>query len=212
MDRKIKDTAQEKMLISKYSPITDTPEEQFLEGILKFIEYTKTAGITSHVILLEAARMIRRLTEFKEIAIGVKDRDGMFRFAAMIGFKEEAEAARKKLAYTLADMKDGSAYQYMRLCKSSQIMLAENGPYKPGEEETFNRPALLEKPRAAPDDMIEGDYIDIFLNDREKEIMAWLELSGTKDGKMPKRETILWMELFAACLTTVLLNAPGSKT
>ena len=208
MAKKKKDFIQERSLLETYSRANWTPHEESVYEIRKFVEQSMKANVKRQTVLDRAVKRIHQVTEFKEIAIGARDTEGNYRYMAMSGFKEGAEAARRAIVYTPADLKDSSAFPALRIGRVSQYHISEKNPFKPGEESTFNEPQLLGKPRNAPDDMIEGDYIDIYIAGADNEYIAWIELQRTKSGKLPSRETIFWLELFASCLSTVLLNLP----
>jgi hypothetical protein len=204
---KKKDIQQEIFLKELYSNVSSSNEEQYLSEINGFIEHSMKISNSQEAILKEAARAIYRIFEFKEIAIGKKDKDGMYRFHEMIGFRNEAVNARKRLVYDSNDMADGTTYQSLRIGKYSQIHLSEHEPFRPGEEASYNHPELLGKPRINADDMVEGDYLDIYLYGRKKELLGWIELSGTRNRKLMTRESILWLEFFSSCLALLLSNA-----
>jgi len=206
---KKKDYVQERLLLERYSKTNRTPHEESIDEIRKFVERCMKPNAQKQTVLDEAVRTILRMTEFKEIAINVKDVDGHYRFLAMSGFKRDAEAAMRALAYTPADLKDHEAFPAFRIGRVSQYFISEMNPYKPGEEKTYNEPQLLGKPRGAPDEMIESDYIDTFMVGPADEQNGWIELTSTKTGKLPSRETIIWLELFASCLSIILTNLPA---
>jgi hypothetical protein len=209
MAKKTKDYVQERQLLARYSKGNRTSREESIDEIRKFVEKCMKPNMHRQVTLDEAVRTILRATEFMEVAINVKDADGRYRFLAMSGFKKEAEAAMRAIAYTPADLKDHSAFPSVRIGRASQYYISEMNPYRPGEEATYNEPQLLGRPRIAADDMLEGDYIDAYITGPGDELIGWIELTLTKSGKLPSRGTLVWLELFTSCLSTVLLNLPS---
>lgn len=213
MSKKTKDFDQERFLLARYSQTDRTPLEDSFDEIRRFVDKCMKQQMQKQIVLDEAVKLIVKMTEFKEISIAAKDTDGNFRYVAMSGFKKEAEAARRAIVYTPADLKDSSAFPALRIGRVSQYHISEKNPFKPGEEATFNEPLLLGKPRNAPDDMIEGDYIDSYLAGPDNEFIAWIELQRTESGKLPSREAIIWLELFSSCLSIVLQNlSPSAGT
>ncbi|MDH4122696.1 MAG: hypothetical protein OEV21_01215 [Thermoplasmata archaeon] len=212
MAKKTKDYNQERFLLALYSQANRTPREESINEIRKFVEKCMKLDAQRKTVLDEAIRTILRMTEFKEIAISAKDIDGNFRFLAMSGFKKEAEAAMRAIVYTPADLMDHITFPAHRIGMVSEYCISEMNPYKPGEEATYNEPQLIGKPRSAPDDMMEGDYIDIYMDGPDKRHIGWIELSQTKTGKLPSRETIVWLELFVSCLSIILLNLPAGAS
>jgi len=201
---KEKDKDQEKYILEKYSSDHPAPFEDFLKKILKLINDSKAQGIDNESVLMDALDTIQSFTKFKGCTLGLKDPDGLYRFKAMVGFRDEAMAARREIAFTNEDMKDIFSYRPINICRFSQLHISERKPYKPGMENTYNNPEMLDSPRTHPDDMIEGDYVEIVIRGKAQEIIGWLELSGTSDGKLPSRETVLQMEFFSSCLIPIL--------
>jgi len=204
MGGKVKDTGQEKFLLRMYSSGSETDDEEFLGGMRDFLERIKAPNETLEAVLHEAAIYIEAFSQFKEVAIGVRGSDDLYRYSALVGFTRDAEAARRKMTFTSRDMNDLSIGRPIRICRVSQYYLSERKPFQQGQENTYNRPNLLGIPRQRADEMVEGDFIEISLVGKNKEIIGWIEISGTMIGKLPKRMVILQMEFFASCLSLVL--------
>jgi len=204
MDGKSKDFEQEKRLIEKYSPGSGTKNEQFIETIISFFDMVKGSTESLDAILDKTLKTIKSFFKFNECAIGLRDSDGLYRFKAMIGFRNEAVAARKEIFYSLDDMKDIFSYRPINICRFAQFHLSERKPYKPGTEVTYNHPELLESTRNQPNDMIEGDYIEFIIYGKDRDILGWLELSGPESGRIPSRETILKLEFFTSCIVPII--------
>jgi len=147
--------------------------------------------------LLDAAMMITRLFEFKEVAFGLKDTaDGRFKYAVTLGYLPTSQEAMRKIAYTIEDMNDHTNYRGIKLGRISELVI--DSPEQ--ELRTFNRPALIHKFRFSVDEFLEGDYIDIYLFGTVGEMIGWLELAGPKSGKIPGADTIRWLELIASII------------
>ena len=54
---------------------------------------------------------------------------------------------------------------------------------------------MLKQTRKELDDTIEGDYLDILVFDGKNEVCGYIEISGTKEGKLPDAKTIKWLEV-----------------
>jgi len=204
MERKAKDMGQEKLLLRMYSTGAETDNEEYLGGIRNFLDRIKVHGETLDAMLHEAAVYISAFTQFREVSIGVRGADGMFRYSAVVGFNKDAEAARRKMVFSPKDLTDVSVYRPLRFCRISLFHLAEKKSYHAGSEVAFNRPNLLGLPRQRPDDMIEGDYMEVHLIGKNREMIGWIEVSAPMIGKLPKRDAVLELEFFASCLTLVL--------
>ena len=209
MKAREKDKGQEKFLLEKYTSGSPDHFESFLRGIMKFLNDSKSPDKDIQFKLISALLTIQSFTKFKELTLGLKDPDGLYRFKAMIGFRDEAIASRKEIVYTNEDMKDIFSYRPINICRFSQFHISERKPFKPGMENTYNKPELLEMQRRHPDDMIEGDYLEIIIHGKAQSIIGWLELSGTCDQKLPSRESVLKTEFFSTCLTPILQRING---
>jgi hypothetical protein len=203
-----------KMIRGRYSPIPRDENEKVMDGTQKLMLIARDPTLPLKIFLDEAGRLIHRLFDFREIAIGMKSKsDNLFRYEVLIGFSGEAERARKKLTYTDDDMLDSKKYPNgIVITKKTEFMLVELHPYKPGEEDTYNRPNLLAKQRSSIEDFIEGDYIIIYFFGRKGEVMGWVELSGTRSGKMPSRSTMRWLELISSIIASVICERDPSRT
>jgi len=211
MTAKEKDIRQDIFVKQFYLGGSVSDEERAISDIEKFLERSLRLSGQLGTLLSETTRLIHKISAFTEIAIGLKDDDGMFRYHEMLGFRKEAVGARKRITYNDRDMADGVSYRAIKSGRYSQFHLSEFEPFKPGEEDTYNRPELLGRPRANYDDMIEGDYLDIYIYGAQREILGWLELSGTRHGKFPTRQDLLNLELLTACLALLISNSRKLK-
>jgi hypothetical protein len=151
--------------------------------------------------LLDAAMMISRLFEFKEIAFGLKDTaDGRFKYAVTLGFLPATQQAMRKIAYTSEDMTDNTNYRGIKLGRVSEFVI--DSPEQ--DLRAFNRPALVHKGRSSIDEFLESDYIDIYLFGTADEMIGWLELAGPKSGKVPGADTIRWLELITSIVGRIV--------
>jgi hypothetical protein len=64
---------------------------------------------------------------------------------------------------------------------------------------------MLESRRVTTEDSIEGDYFDVWIVGRDKEVLGWLEFNGTTAGKFPDTMTLKWMELISAMMASALM-------
>jgi hypothetical protein len=74
----------------------------------------------------------------------------------------------------------------------------------------FNRPSELSKERISIDEMMEGDYLDVYVYGADDEMLGWIEVSYPSDGKFPSREIVRGLELLASVIGLSLsyLNLP----
>lgn len=64
--------------------------------------------------------------------------------------------------------------------------------------------AILKKKRGNMDEFIEVDYFDIYIYGRDSRFIGWIELANARDGKLPARQTLKWIELIASVLGSII--------
>ncbi|MEM2839425.1 MAG: hypothetical protein QXE18_04985 [Thermoplasmata archaeon] len=152
--------------------------------------------------LLDCAMLISKKFEFKEVCIGLKDRaDGLYKYGVIVGALPASQEALKKITYTYEDMISDEKYPGFKIGRFSKYCMTESAET---EQKTFNRPALVGKPRQSLDDFIEGDYIDTFMYGGGDELIGWVEVASPKSGKIPDKEKLLWLELVVAIISRIV--------
>lgn len=196
----------ERVLRRQYNQVPADENERILDGIQKFIDLTHQDRITLHDVIHEAAMAIHRLFPFKEVTIGLRSRvDGKYRYEEVIGHSRVSAEALKKLSYTYDDFfGPRDDYPAIRLSRYTALALVEEQPFRESEKDTYSRPTLLSEVRKSVDDTVEGDYWDIHMYGLKDDLIGWIELGTTKDGKMPSASIIKQLELFAFILSCVI--------
>ena len=194
----------EALLKKRYSERASTEDQKIVEGVQNFIVHVQRRR-SAHNLLQEAARTIHRVFPFQEITIGIKNPDdGLYRYDTFIGYTHEAEEEFKKHTYTLKEFFDPSEFPSIRICKLIDVTIAENEPAMEKELACWNRPLETNVPRKSPDEFTEGDYMDVLVYSEDNEMVAWMELSNPRDGKMPSASTLKGLELFSAVMSLAL--------
>ncbi len=156
------------------------------------------------VILTEAANILYRHFKIREIGVGLRDPDGLFRMNVFVGYRDDAITANRKLAYSEADFGESGVYKGTLISNLTKAYLAEDNPYANGEQGTYNRPMLLKGRRMAVDESIEGDYFDTRICAPDGKLLGWIEYSGTTAGRLPNATSIKWIELEASIIGSYL--------
>lgn len=185
----------ESFIRKKFTHIPDDENQEMIINIQNWVLQSTKSRQSLKELLDYSARTIYRIFRFKEIAIGVRDqKDGLYKYVTLIGSTKESEKAQRKLTYTSEEIWDYGKYPSIKLSTVSEFCTSD------GLRETYNRPSELDKERESIDDFIEGDYIDISIFDSQLQLIAWMELGNPKDRKIPSKQTLLWVELFASTL------------
>ena len=181
--------------------------EKALEAILSLFSYFQKPQTELNNLLLDAANIIQRQLGIAQVAIGLKrPSDGLFRYEIVVGHRVETEAAERKLVYTERQFTDDTEYKGTMIGRNSKLYLAEDLPYKESEIESYDRTALLKMRRLTPSDSLEADYIDIWIRGINGKLVGWIEISGTRAGKLPDIMTIKQIEVVAAIIGAAVVR------
>jgi hypothetical protein len=190
-----------------YQHGTREADQRTLEVILKILEVSRKKNLDTRELLNEAANYIHDQFRLRWVAIGLKDpRDGFFRYEVLVGFREEAAAARRRQKFVREDFTGDLKYKGRTISEYTRMYFEEDKPYEEGSELTFNRPALLKSRRHSPDDALEADYLDVHIYGHETDLIGWIETSGTIMGKLPDASTMKAIELIASIIGLTLVR------
>jgi hypothetical protein len=182
---------------------------RILDTLQKLVSEGLKPGKDLTQLLNETARMIDKHLQIRTTAIGIKDpMDGRYRYVAMSGLDDAQWQAHKVLSYALQDFFDPLRYRSSKISDLSRLFLVEDSPYNPDEMTTYNSRLSSATIRRSADDCNEGDYFDIDIKGPGGELLGWIEISGTKYGKMPDANVLRWIEMIAMVLGLVLA-VPG---
>jgi len=196
------------LIRDRYSPIPKDENEKVNEAIQKLITHAIDLQVNTRALLEETARTIFRLFNLQEVLIGLKNPvDGLLRYEIFIGYRNEVITSLKKEAYTYDEFTNSERFPRVQLSNYSNFFIAEAQPVEEWQdqyERTFNRPILLHRERKSLDEFHEGDYIEIMMYGRGKELIGWIEISNTANKKLPPRSTIKWIESIASIVAIAI--------
>ncbi len=148
--------------------------------------------------LTEVTDLISKEFGIASVTIAIRDPiDKMYRYRVVNGIDPEAVEEFKRIAYSIEQVNDTSTYPGHEISSHTKAFLGEEHPYAQGEEFSYRRPGLIGMRRRALNDSLEADYLDFFFYGTGDEILGWIEISGTRQGKLPDAATIRWIELIA---------------
>lgn len=181
--------------ITKFYPLNPQDQnDKFVEIIHSIVESARDNKLSVNEILEKTGRIIHRNYGFREIGIGLKSRkDGLYRYEYLFGYRKDIENNLRNVAYNYEDMTSQKKFPFIKIGKYAEIDPLEGYP----DEEIIllNRPAIFKRTRDDFYNFLEGDYINVFMYGNNNELIGWIELSLTIDGKLPSRGSIRWIEL-----------------
>lgn len=188
-----------------YQYACSNPANERMDCVHALITKLADPQVDMHSFLQETADTIHAKLTIKEITIGLRSpSDGLYRYEVMSGLTDSEWAAHQKLSYKHEDFFSQDIYKHMQISKYTRLLLAEDNPYANGEEATYERDVMLQSRRKSLDDAIEGDYLDICIFGKEDDLLGWIEMSGTENGRFPDTETIKCLELLASVIGVAL--------
>ena len=162
-------------------------------------------------VLKSTARTIYSQFNIKEVSIGLRSPDGLYRYVAMYGLRDEAWAAHRKLTYAEEQLMDPNTYKWTEISHHTKLFLAEDNPYTVDEAQTRSEHLMMRSKRKTAEDSIEGDYMDVFIYGPKDEILGWIETGGTWDGKFPDVRTIRSLEVVSSILALAIVRHPPKQ-
>lgn len=185
----------ESFIRKRFTRFPDDENQEMIINIQNWLLNSHRYRKSLKGLLDYTARTIFRIFEFKEISIGIRDLDdGLYKYVTVLGFTKQAEIAQREKTYTFKEIQDYDKYPGIKLTGMSDLCVADE------LKETYNRPFELDKERESIARFTEGDYLDISIYDSKVQLIGWMELANPKNGKMPSKDSLLWIELFVSIL------------
>lgn len=182
--------------------------QKALDGIQTLMEHFQKGDFSLDLFMNDVLSLMKRRLWIREATIALLDKqERMFKYVYQTGLRKDAWDAHKALRYKPEDYINPTVYRAREISRHTSLFLAEDNPYGSGEENTFSRPAMLEARRISVDDSIEGDYFDVWIRGKDKEVVGWIEFSGTTAGKLPDTVTLKWVEMLSSIVSVALLLA-----
>lgn len=189
----------------EYSHTLKDQTQKALESLQSLLAHFARPIIDVDGLMQQIADTICRQFGIDSVAIGLKDpEDGKYRYSITSGYREEAIQNLKQLAYTLDDFLKDDSYKGTFISKQTKIFLGEDNEYKDLDKVAYNRPMLLGLKRRSLNDALEADYLDSFILGANEELLGWIEISGTRTGRLPDAVTIRWVEAAGAIIAAAL--------
>lgn len=184
--------------------------DRMLDSLTELIEHFKAPRVNITAFLQDAAKLIHKQLRIKEVSIGVRSPvDGLYRYHVMSGMREFVWSEHKSISYTKEDFGDFTKWGGFTISEYTRLFLFEEKPYLESEKGTFDAQMGLRMRRKTPDAYVEGDYLDVYIQGRNREVVGWIETGGTWDGKLPDAQGIKWMEFVGSVLAIALMDWDG---
>jgi hypothetical protein len=180
------------------------PARRAIEALQDILDCFSSPSVDVKDVMQKVADTICKSFGIDNAAIGLRSPDGMYRYNAISGMREEAASSTLKLVYSIDQFQKDGEYNGTMISKRSKLYLAEDNEYKGLDLTAMNRPGLVGLKRRSLTDGLEADYIDTFIVGPHEELLGWIEISGTRTGKLPDVATIRWVEAAASLIAIAI--------
>ena len=182
------------------------PIQRRLDGIQGLLAHFRKPQLDIDALIMDAAGLIAKHMSIDAISIGLRDsRDGLYRYRAMVGFRDDAMEALKRISYRKEQFYENPEYHGSDVSKQTRLYLAEDNVLLDSELKSFNRPGLLTAKRTSTSESLEGDYMDIKILGPFDDLLGWIEISGTRSMRLPDATAIRWIEVIASIIGTAVM-------
>ena len=194
---------------------------------LRTEQMSRIFDITSNILYLrdidemleDVLKTLAHLLGIKRMVIALRGEDGQrFEVRAVYGYEGEQAEAVKKTSYSvypiesIADLSqhrslDPSVLWCKKVGRMTYYIPAESVRLEPWEMIYYPEPDLLKLPRKSKEYWHELDYLDTLIFNSQGKTVAYLEILKPRDDRIPDRETIEIIEIFASLVGISLENA-----
>ncbi|HDP96363.1 MAG TPA: HAMP domain-containing histidine kinase [Euryarchaeota archaeon] len=124
------------------------------------------------------------------------EKKNLFVIKALSGYPPEDLKAIKRMGFTSEQIRLQSPSRF-RVGRDSYYIRAEEWSHFNPRDPFYDHPEDLWKPRMRPDEWHEIDFFNFLLRDHHGNIVGFMELNDSEDGKLPSREEVEAIEIFA---------------
>ncbi len=158
-------------------------------------------------VLQKIVTTVAELYSVRRLHISVLDEsEEAYRIRAAYGFTPEQEKKIRKMKYSLERMRGDQADKY-RIADNVFFVRPNPEEFVKGEEVFYTNMENIHKPRTDPTLWHELDYLKLVFNDRSGRPIGYIEVAEFNHAKVPDRETVESMRIFADLAGVAIENA-----
>ncbi len=183
---------------------------KIIDGFASLITRSQKRSAGLNGVLQEAAIFIQKQFRLRWVILGLRSpTDDLCRYVAESGVRPDVWEWQKDAVYKKEDFalfKPGW-FSACEISQLSRVYLEEENPLgDDAVKKGVNRPFMMKAIRKSPDDALEADFIDTLIMAPSKDLLGWIEYSGTISGKLPDSQVIRWIEMVSAILGAAIAN------
>jgi len=170
-------------------------------------------------LLQDVLRALSQLLGIKRLVFGLANEDRtIFEIKAVLGYTDEAVEAITAKSYDSGMIESVSSQSTrpigkwaptwgVRVGRMTYYTPAESVKLEPWELVYYPDPDLIRIPRKSKGHWHELDYMDTFVYDNENDVVGYIEILKPRDDRIPDKDTIEIIEIFATLVGIALENA-----
>ncbi len=186
-----------------YVRVKGEPGSRAVDGITSLVAHLHKPQFNIVDVIQDASNIIQRQFKLKWVMIGIKGKnDGLFRYMVMTCMRPDVWERQRKRTYVAEDFETTcSNYKFGEISDLTRVYLQEDNPlYSEDEKKLVQRPALLMTKRMSSSETLEADFIDTLIYGPGRNLLGWIEYSGTVANEFPQPVVIRQIEGYAAVL------------
>ena len=158
-------------------------------------------------LLQKIAKTVSETFGLAKVHIGIRERDSdLVAIRAVYGFDSDSDMRIRNVKYTPERMKRDLKPEF-RIGRNAYYIPAES--WDPDEEDLMfvAKPERMDRARQSADDWLELDYVDFLMFEKDGSLLGYLEIDEPADGKVPSKDTISAIEVFADLAAIAIQNS-----
>ncbi len=188
-----------------YMGTRSDPNAKSCDMLATLLSNLRRPELSLRNLVQEATRLIHGQYHLRWVTIGLRSAaDGRYRYEAQTGLRNEAWEGQRTAVYSNTDFDMTSRHLGTEISSLTRVYLAEENPLAKEDESLANRPALLAMKRRAVDEVLEADFLDTMIFGTNKDLLGWIEYSGTLTGKFPDSIAIRHIEVVASIIAAAI--------
>jgi signal transduction histidine kinase len=158
-------------------------------------------------VLQKIAETVADLFSIRTIVVGVLDEsENIFRVRVTYGYDAERSKKIMKFTYSFERLRMDMDEKY-RIADNVYLIRPKPEEFVKGEEPFYAEMSRIREPRTDPHLWHELDYIRFVFNNREGNLIGFLEINDSLTGRIPDSDSIEAMRIFSELAAVAVENA-----
>lgn len=206
MDKAVTTDSVKRRLKFDYMKAKNDPVARSMDFLSVLLGHFMRPQIVVRELIKDAASQMQKQFRLRYAMVGLRNpADGFYYYEAESGMRPEAWESQRARKYVRADFElRTDKYNAAEISPLTRVYLEEENPLAEKDLSVLNRPVLHGSRRNQDDDALEADFLDTLIIGPGRDLLGWIEYSGTVTGKLPDAVAIRNIEVAAQILAVAL--------